>query len=378
MAAPTEPSVYDGTAGVIKNTTLLTHTAAKYVPKFREVIFTSTPYLKSLALSAFGKKAVIGETSFGDVTKTSGKGIMFNKGGYQFEFPLMTTAPSSFQVSRLDNVNPQHNDPGSGGAYSWVRFVVPVMIPEEFILDNVGSARLMDRFKTEMKLAQMTALRDTNYIALGHTSAPAGSPAGLKALTSVTQGSGTIGGLAKNSTGWANQYDTGAVGGGGRLDRPLQLLRDMEKMLLTIRNRSGATNEQTLVGTPGAWQYYSRARYADTKAQGVPNLKSKEYDAADIDHLIFSGRPFIYDSAVTVPTGGTGSTEAIYFLDYNELGLNIKANEYFKVEGWEAPRVHDKQRYYQMNIWYRFTPYVTNRRVQGVLYDITANPDAAS
>lgn len=383
MGLTTEPSVYDGTVGSdsFKNTTLLTHTASAYMARFVELVFTSTPYLKSLALSAFGAKAAIGETSFGGVTKSSGKGITFNKGGYQLEFPLMTSAPSTYQVSRLDNINPQHNDPGEGGAYSWVRYVVPVMIPEEFIMDNVGNARLMNRFKTEMKLAEMTAIRDTNYIALGHSSAPTGAPYGLSKLVSVTQSSATnAGGIDPSSlSAWENQYVACAsVGGGGPLDRPLALLRQMQKLLLTIRNKSGSTNEQTLVGTPGAWQYYDRARYADKTANGMPNLKSKAYDAVDIDHLIFSGRPFIYDASVTVPQGATGSTECIYFNDYNELGLNFKANQYFKVEGWEAPRVHDLRRFHQMNIWTRFVPYTFNRRVQGVLYNIPANADAAS
>jgi len=380
MAVPTEPTIYDGTAGVSKNTTLLTHTAAKYVPKFREVVFTNTPFLKSLALSAFGKKAVIGDTSFGDVTKTSGKGITFNKGGYQFEFPLMTTAPSSYQVSRMDNISPQHNDPGKGGAYAWTRFVVPVYIPEEFMLDNVGSGRLMDRFKTEMKLAQMAAIRDLNYIILGHASAPTDSPVGLSKMVSVTQTTDrTVGGIDVAEDWWKNQYAScTSVGGGGDVDRPLSLLRKMQKHLLTIRAMSGSSNEQTLVGTPGAWQYYDRARYADQTSNGMPSLSNKSYDAADIDHLVFQGRPFIYDSAVTGPYGATASTESIYFLDYNEFGVNFKANEYFKVEGWEAPRAHDVRRFHQMNIWYRCVPYVTNRRIQGVLHSIPANSDAAA
>ncbi|HUT59436.1 MAG TPA: phage major capsid protein [Phycisphaerae bacterium] len=361
----------------------MTHTAAKYVPKFREVVFSQYPFLKSLGLAAFGKKAMLGETSFGDVTKSSGKGITFNQGGYQFEFPIMTSAPSSYHVGYFDNINPQHNDPGNGGAYSWDRFVVPVMIPEEFMLDNVGSARLMNRFKTEMELAQRTAMRDLSYIILGHASAPTGAPEGLSQLVSVTQtavATGSPGGLSPADYSWWNNQAVSctSVGGGGEVDRPLQLIRSMEKLMLTCRNLSGASNDQTLVGTAGAWQYYGRARYADQTANGVPALRNSSYDAIDVDHLVFAGRPFIYDAAVTGPIGATASTESIYFLDYSEFGVNFKANEYFKVEGWEAPRAHDNQRFYQMNIWYRLVPYVTNRRIQGVLYSIPANSDAAA
>jgi len=385
MAAATEPSIYGGTAGVLKNTTLLTHTAEKYMPKFVEVVFTSTPFLKSLALAAFGKKAVIGDTTFGDVKKTSGKGITFNHGGYQFSGPIMKSAPSTYQVGRMENITPQHNDPGSGWAYAWVRHVIPVYIPEEFILDNEGEARLINRMDTELKLAQMSAIRDVNYIILGNSNAPTGAPYGLNTLVSVSQTdalvpAARIGNIScESNSWWQNTYQAcTTVGGGGDLDRPLVLLRKMQKVLLTIRNKSGATNEQSLVGTPGAWQYYDRARYADKTANGMPNLVNKAYDAADIDHLVFNGRPFIYDSAVTVPSGATASTDCIYFLDYNTFKVDFKANQYFRVGGWEAPREHDVKRYYQLNIWVKLAPYTDNRRVQGVLYNIPANPDAAS
>jgi len=388
MAAPTEPSVYEGTEGVFRDSTLLTHTAVLYEPKFREVVFAQYPFLKSLALAAGGKKAVMGTTSFGNVAKSSGKGITYQSSSPQFDFPIMKSAPDMYQIGRLANINPQHNDPGIGGAYSFVRFVIPVMIPEEFIQDNTGTSRLMNRFTTELKLAQMTAAQQLNYIILGNTSAPTGSPVGISKLVSVTQTAAATGTNTSTGAGgispaiyswWNNQYATcTTVGGGGNLDRPLVLLRKMQKMLLTVRNLSGASDSQTLVGTTGAYQYYQRAQYADTTAQGVGSLRNSDYDGAGIDHCLYSGRPFIYDSAVAGPIGATASTESIYFLDYNEIGVRIRSDQYFKVEGWEAPRAHDKQRYYQLNLYLRCVPYVTNRRIQGVLYNIPANADAAA
>ena len=86
MAAPTEPSVYEGTAGIAKNTALLTHTAAEYMPKLRMSAFSGTPALKMLSLNAWGKKAALGDASYGNVRKSSGKGITFNRGGYQLEW----------------------------------------------------------------------------------------------------------------------------------------------------------------------------------------------------------------------------------------------------------------------------------------------------
>ena len=377
MAQATEPTIYDGTAGLAHNSSLLAQTAANYVPRYREVIFTATPFLKSLALAAYGTKAVIGETSFGDVMKTSGKGIQIDKGGYQFEFPLMTAAPSMSVVGRMGNVNPQFIDPAKTGAYACKRCVTPIFIPEEHILDNVGKAQLMSRMETQTKLAKSSTIRDISYVLLGHSSAPTGATTvGLNYLVSHTQGSSTIGGIAKSNSWWQNQLKTcTSVGGGGDLDRPLQFTRSMESLLLSIRAKSGSTNEQTLVGTRGAWQYYARSAYADK--HGTQGVSHKEYYDAGIDNLSFAGRPFIYDGNVQVPLGATASTEAIYFLDYNELGINIKENEYFRVEGPEAPRAHDNQRYYQLNLWIRFVPFCTNRRVQGVMYNIPANPDAS-
>ena len=376
MAAPTEPSVYEGTAGVWRNSTLLTHTTGNFMPKFRELIFTATPFLKSLALAAFGKKAAIGEASFGNVTKTSGKGILFNDGGYQFEFPIFTGQATSSIIGVLDNINPEYIDLSTSGAYSWKRMVIAMLMPEEYAQDNVGKAQLMSRLNNTMKTAQMTAIRDMNYSILGHSSAPTGAPTGLPDLVSHTQ-TATIGGIATTSTHWQNQLKTcTSVGGGGDLDRPIQLLRSMETLMLSIRSKSGSTNEQTLVGTQGAYQYYGRAAYADTLGTRGAE-KVKDYYDASIPHLVYDSRPFIYDGAVTVPTGATASTECIYYLDYNEFGVCFKRVECFALKNWEAPRNHDKQRYHEALILSRFTPYVTNRRVQGVLYNLPANPDAS-
>jgi len=380
MAAATEPTIYDGTVGVVKNTTLLTHTAAKYRPKFVEAVFTATPFLKSLALNAFGRKAMIGDATFGNVTQTTGKGIQFDDGGYQFEFPLATDSPSGSIIGRMDTINPEYIDPMTGGAYACKRLMHSIYIPEEHIQDNMNEAKLISRLDTKMKLTQMQAITDINTGILGSSSAPTSSPTGLADLVAVTQ-TATIGGIASTNTYWQNQFRAcTSVGGGGELDRPIQLLRSMQALKLDIRSKSGSTNEQTLVGTRGAFQYYLRAAYADTTAQARPNQGLKDYYDADIEHAVFDGRPFIYDGEVTVPTGATASTECIYFLDYNTFGVNFKRADYFNQHGgWEMPRVHERGAgsYAMLLITTRYVPFTTNRRTQGVLYNLPANADAS-
>lgn len=373
MAYPTEPSVYTGTAGVAKNTALLTHTAESYKPVLRMAAFSSTPALKLLALKAWGAKAALGDIAFGNVTKTSGKGVTFSDGGFQFSGPIFNTTATGSNVGRLANINPQFLEPGNGFAYSWVRYVMPLGIPEEFVDDNTGSERLLNRLTTDLKIGQQSMIRDLNYMFLGHASAPSGSPTGLKDLVAVTQ-TATIGGIATTNSFWQNCYTPiTSVGGGGELDRPLALIRKMQGFLLRLRSFAESSTDQVILGTTGAFQYYLRAVYADDRAN--VGLRKDDISEANIDHAVFNGIPVAYDGSVTVPTGATASTECLYFLDFNELGINIKSKEYFKLEPWEAPRAHDKQRYYQSNMWMRWTPYVTARRIQGVLYNMTANSD---
>jgi len=383
MAAATEPSVYTGTAGLVKNTTLLTHTLEDYMPRFSEAIFTQTPALKVLTLNGLGKNFVIGGGDYGNITSTNNKGLFLTDPSFQFSGPIMTTSVAGTHVGRMGNINPSYNDPGNGWAYAYVRGVWSIYIPEEFIKDNKGKNRLLNRLETEMKIIKMQAVQDVNYTFLGHSSAPASGPSfGLTKLVSATQStavSGDPGGISvDNSSFWQNKYrECATVGGGGSLDRPLVLLRKMGSILLDVRQYTGSSNDQVFLTTRGAYQYYQRAAYADTRAQGVAALQKKDYYDADIEHLVYNGRPVVYDPSVTVPGGATASTECMYVLDLNHIGLAIRKDEFFEVEGWDRPHVKDKQRYYQANIWLRYTPFVSNRRIQGVLYNMPANADAA-
>jgi len=383
MAYPSVTSAYAAasTAGVGRDSMLLITTTEKWTPKFREILFNQTPFFQAMALNAFGSTKIIdGAASYGNniaARKSSGKGIQFHGGGFQFGGPLLDDAPSGNVVGRMGNINPEYVNTGTSFAYPYRRMVWSIFLPEEEVKDNTGNEKLMSLMDIQFKLAQRAANRDVNYAMLGHASAPTNSPSGLNALVSVTQG--TIGAVsASTTTDWANQYRTcTTVGGGGELDRPLVLLRKMSALHLDVKAKSGSSDSRLMIGTRGAYQYYMRAAYADRTAQGAEGARVKKYYDAGIDHCVFEGDPFLYDPSVTVPTGATASTECIYTLDLAELGMAVKRNEFFDVEKWEAPRTHDKQRYYQMNIWLRFTPFVSNRRIQGGLYNLPANADAS-
>jgi hypothetical protein len=58
--------------------------------------------------------------------------------------------------------------------------------------------------------------------------------------------------------------------------------------------------------------------------------------------------------------------------------MSFKENEYFDLQGWDYPRVQDKERYVQNLILTRQAPVVFARRIQGVLYNIPLNPDSAA
>jgi hypothetical protein len=374
-----EPTVYTGTASSFKNTQLLTFTTEQYLPALRHAAFTSTPFLRYMNFKAFGKAATLGDlTRYGNIRKTSGKGIRFNDGGYQFSGAVSFTTATGSNVGRMAQITPQFMSPGKTWAYSWVRYVLPIGIPEEAVMDNKNGGRLISLLTSHLEIAQKSAIRDMNYMMLGHSSAPSSSPNGLNYLVSVTQAANDIGGIEPDvDTGWANQYSAcTSVGGGGELDRPLALLRKMQAFNVYMGSFEEATDDVVWACTTGAYQYYLRAAYADGVANSGLRAGQQDLYDAGIDAVAFNGKPVIYDGAIQVPYGATASTEAMYRLALSDLGASIKSDQYFAVEGWKAPEPKDGQRFYQANIWLRWTPFVGgSRRIQGVLYNIPANPD---
>lgn len=391
MPLPVVGDVYAAAslAGVSRNTQLLITTTENWTPKFREGVLNQTPFFQAMSLAAFGRTKVIeGDPSYGNVAqgkspKTSGNAIVFKRGGFQFGGPILSAVPSGVVVGRMGNINPQYNETGTSFAYPYRRFVWSIYIPEEEVQDNVGDEKLMDLLQIQLKLAQGAAVRDVNYTMLGNSSAPTNAPKGLNSLNGlITVGAtANVGQILAVSGGfWDNQRRSQlSVGGGGELDRPLALLRAMDSLWIDIATKSQSREQKLLAGTRGAYQYYKRAAYADTTAQGTiasPGLRSKQFYDANIDHLIFNGAPFIYDSDMPTAAGADTNSESISYIDLSELGMAIKPQEYFRVEEWEPPRAHDKQRFYQTNIWLRWTPFVSHRRVQGLLYNLPNNADA--
>lgn len=367
---------YLGTASARFNTTLLTHTAEEYVPKFTESFLTSTNLLKAFSLAAFGKPAILGNVDFGNVTSTTGKGIRFGE-SFQFSGPLATSGMTATYVDPLGNINPQLWDGMTGWAYVWKRFCIPMQIPVELVQDNQSKNQLLDLLKTNMTLGQAAAINTVLTGFLGSSSAPSNSPTGLCDLVDVTQ-TATVGAISPSTHAtWKNvKVSCTTVGGGGELDRPLALLRKIQGMRVKVKSAASATQDRLYVGTPGAYQYVLRAAYADNIANA--GLRNPDYDAAGITHIVIEGSPLIYDTYVTAPTGATASTEALFDLDLNSIGIAFHKKEYFKVQGWEEPRAHDRQQYVQGNLWARWTPWCSNRRDHAVMYDLPANPDVVS
>ena len=387
MAVPVEPSVYTGTAGQWRTTSkLLWNTAEAWLDKnFRPTAFYQTPFLKALGVTAFGQANIIkggGIGNLGPKKKGTGKGIKFVPPCAQFTAPYHYDTAGGTHVGRMGTINPEYLTPSMGSVYAWKRIFWSIFLPEELVMDNKGTNRLQNIMENEFNLTKMSAATDINNAILGNASAPTSSPDGLPYLISVTQptsGTHTPGGIYPGTdTEWANQYRAcTAVGGGGEMDRPIALLRKLQALFIDVRELGGSSDAQLGIATRGAYQYLLRAAYADTTAQGNAGLRNAAYNAASIDHIVIDGSPMIYDHAATVPTGATASTECIYLADLREMGLAVHNGEFFRVEPWEAPRAHDNQRYFQTNIWLRYTPFVTWRDIQGVLYNIPANPDAA-
>jgi len=387
---PSEPTVYEGTAAQLFNSQLLAHTAVEYMPKFKQVIFNAMPLLKVFAVNAFGKDTMVDHGKFGNaeaVGNGSGKGIEFHDGGAQFEFPLLTTAPSGTVIGRMGNVNPEYQTPAVTAAYAYKRMYWSVYVPEEAVMDNKGNQKMMSWLDNQLKLTQLAAARDIDYVLNSHSSAPTGFKlAGLPYLISVTQAASGGDGYAAQgrvdasaNSYWANKTNQcTSVGGGGEFDRPLTFLRKLEALILAVRELGGSSDSQVLAGTKGAYQYYRRAIYADATGRGATTLAFKDYDAVALDHAPFMGSPLMYDGYIQVPNGGTASREAVYVMDLKDLKLHVKRDQFFHVENWDAPRAKDSQRFYQLNIWFRGMPALSDRRIQGVLYDVPANADVVS
>ena len=360
-------TAYAGVSGEIS-----AHTDEAFSNLFAEVVFDA-----SSALRALGVKAYNGRPEQGNVTKTTGKGLTFNKGGLQFSGKIAKTAPSAQLLAKGGNLQATERDDWVGWAYDWVRLAVALGIPEEDVQDNQGNAQLANLLSDQMKIGKMGMMDGLNKLFLGEATAVS-TTIGLPYLISVTQGAGTIGGIAKNSGYWANWVKSvGSPGGGGDSDKPLNLKRAIVAAQVATSNYASANGPDLYISNVGA--YLTIARLGESlEGLLVSNKVYQQFADVGIPHMLLNGQPIIHDKAATLPWGGTASTDFIYGVDTTGCGLNFKAAEYLKMEPWEAPRQHDTQRTFRANIFSRVTPYIRDRRSCFVLHGITANTEATS
>ncbi len=378
-----ESNTFTGNISSLRTThqTLVSNDAFSKIVQF--AAFNKTPFTKAIGVEAFGTEAMTDLQVFG-AAKPSGRILTYDSGVYGVRGAVFATAPSSYHVGRMGNFTPQLTEGGDEWAYSWHRLIQSQYIPDVDVQDN-GKGNF-DIKVLKMRLMQQQFVKDFNYAILGNSDAPDAGTMGPSAvqsdlphLISVTQTSAiTPGAIGANNEYWQNgRKSLTSLGGGGQLDRPLMLRRALMDMLNDQLQYAEASNDYLLLCTQGAWQYYDRLMYADAGRMGLGGAFGtvQKYDAAGIPTFAFNGNPMTWDPAVTIPTGATAGTEAIYGIHIPSYFVSIRSEENFVFTGWEEPRTHDQQRTLQAQLRLRYTPGVRARRPHCVLYDIPANTD---
>ena len=353
-------------------------------------IFNKTPFMQAVGLEAFGVAAVTDLDAFGAAQPT-GRMIRFDSGKYAVAGAVWETAPSTKHVGRLGNFGPQLTEGGDEWIYSWHRLISVQFIPDVDVQDN-GSGRVFDIKALKMDAMKQAYVRDFNLAILGNSSAPDAGVLGpsavnhdLTKLIAVTQ-TGTVGGIDRTSTSgsdsisyWQNGVKdfSGGIGGGGEFDRPIILRRGLLDQMNDQLTFAEASNDFLLLASQGAWQIYDRLSYADSHIGGKGGAfgTNAKYDAAGIPNFSFNGNPMVWDPAVTIPSGATGSTESIYAIHIPSYFIALRTEENFKLLDWEAPRNHDLQRTLISQLLTRYTPMVTAMRPHFVAHDIPAAGD---
>jgi len=364
--------VKGGTAYTGVSGTVTTHTNEDFSRMFAEMVFNSTPVLKAMGVRAWN-----GTDNFGNVQKTSGKGVVFGD-GFQFSGKLAVSAPSATVLSKGGTVQAAERDDWEGWAYDWVRLMVTLGIPEEDIQDNTGSARLASLLADEFRLGNMGMIEAVSQVFLGGTSAPTGATAiGLPYLVSKTDNA--IGGITASATRtWWRPWDKDLtdVGGGGDYDKPIALKRALEGAIVGTTGFASASGPDLLISNAGA--YLTLARLSE-RLEGListTQVEKKFYDAG-IPHMMVNGRPMVFDNAAVTTNGGTAG-DFIYGIDTGVTGISFKRQEYFRVEKWMPPNARSSQRTYRSNIFTRMTPYVKDRRANFIIHGMTANTEATA
>ena len=342
--------------------------------------FNKTPFTKAVGVEAFGVAAMKDLQAFG-VAQPTGRIIEMKSGVYGVRGPIFSTSGSATHVGRMGSFNPELVEGGDEYAYSWHRLIASTYIPDVDVQDN-GKGLIDIKLQKQAGMKQ-EFVQAFNYALLGNSNGPNDGVLGPSAvysdlpnLISVTQ-SRSVGGITKAASGaWGNgTKEVLSIGGGGEMDRPLVLRRSMQDAMNDQAKHAEASKDYLLLATQGAYQYYDRLGYADNIQSGRGIGVLEKYDALGIDHFAFSKQPLIWDAAVTLPYGATASTEAIYGIHIPSYKVNIRSEENFIFDGWEAPRVHDQYRTLNAQIRLRYTPMVTAMRPHFVLYNLPACGD---
>ena len=345
--------------------------------------YNKSPFTKVLGVEAWGVDAIKNPKAFG-LRGEPRRMLQFTDGGTIKTFDVFATTGTSAHKGRLGNFNPSMTEGGSEGSFSWFRLYRGEFIPDVDVQDNAGTARIHDIKAHKMDVMKQDVVRDFALGILGSSSAPDYGVQGPSALycdlpnlVSVTQ-TRTVMNIATTNSFWANQYKAiASIGGGGEMDRPITLRRSLIDLQLdTVQlAESPPTTDYLQLATKGAWQYLDRLIYADVVQGGAVMATKESYDAAGIQNKVFNGAATIWDPAVTVPTGATASTEAIYGLPMNHFFVDIKRAENFLVKDWEEPRNHDLNRTLVAMILCRYCPGLRNRRTFYVAYNMPACGD---
>ena len=361
-------------------------TDQQFSSKLMWAVFNKQAFYRAMGLEAFGVDAVQNLDVFGAAVFGGSKPqrmISFDKGN-SMSFPINATAGSSFHTNRNGSYTPEYVAGGDQSLWAWHRLNTARTIPEMDIMDN--ETKTLINLKT-MRFQEATNVhvRDLALGILGSSSAPdygTDGPNALKSdipnLISVTQSSGTVGGIAlSGNTFWQNQLkQITSIGGGGDMDRPVTLRRGMLAIDNDAREFAESAQRFLMLCNQGFWQTYDRLMYADSKENGGVMYKGKAYDAAGIQHKVFNGSPMMWDTNATAPVGASASTDFCYGIDVDNFYLSLHASCAFRLfDGWEDPRVHDQYRGHQLLISTRYTPYVTSRRTHYVIYDVPQNTD---
>jgi len=351
-------------------------------------IFNKNAVLAALGVTEFGGKAMSDISAF--AKRATSENLIIRAGGSYWSGSIFETSGSSAYKGRLGSYTPALVEGGDEISYAFHRLSSEQFVPDVDVQDNQGVGRIIDLMAQKMENMKKTISRDFNYSLLGNSSQPSSGTLGPDAMNTTLMKAlavtnATVGGISQAATAadgatyyWRPQRKAiTSVGGGGEFDRPLVLRRSLKKVMNDASAFAEQRNSYLGVASQGAEQYIDRLFYADAGRRGNSDVlgSKKDYDAAGIRHLMFNDNPIVWDTAVTVPTGATASTESITWIHLPDFRICFHEQEGFTFDPWEPPRNHDQYRTFVTQFRVRWTPIYKAMRSHAVAYNIPACGD---